>query len=148
MRYAVPVLLMMALTAPGTTQIGYVSEKDLQATVTSYVDAFSRLDAAAMDRLETEDFVLMQDGVMVTKRQQMASLKATERKLTNAKFALSFGESWVVADSAVITGTMTVTAPGAEALPGTFTHLLRRSATEWRIQHAHYSTRRPNAAPK
>ena len=145
MRYMTAALLIAVTVPRAFAQIGVVSDRDMHATVEKYLAAFSKLDIATMDRMETDDFVLVQDGFVATKAQQMASLKAPGRKPNNLKFDLSFGEGWVVADSAVLTGTMTVTGEDAKPVKGAFTHLLRRSGAEWRIQHAHYSTERAPA---
>jgi len=145
MRYLMAALLVAVCVPTAVAQIGFVSEKDLQATVEKYVAAFGKLDIATMDRMETDDFILVQDGGVATKAQQMASLKAPGRKPHNVKFVVSFGEAWVVADSAVLTGTMTGIGEDGKPEKGAFTHLLRRSGTEWRIQHSHYSTERAPA---
>ena len=147
MRYLIAALLIAVSAPRPLAQIGNVSERDLHGTVEKYLAAFSALDIPTMERMETDDFIFVQDGVVATKAQQMASLKAPGRKPNNLKFALSFGEGWVVADSAVLMGTMTVTGDDGKPVKGAFTHLLRRSGTEWQIQHSHYSTERAPAAP-
>ena len=78
----------------------------------------------------------------------MASLKAPGRKPGNLKFDISVKSEqiWVVSDSAVMTGTMTVTGADGRPTKGAFTHLMRRTGQEWRIQHSHYSTERDPAA--
>ena len=150
MRYLLAALLVVVTMPKTRAQIGFVSDKDLHGTIETYLAAFGTHDIPTMERMETDDFILVQDGVVATKAEQMASLKAPGRKPNNLKFALSFREGWVsIADSAVLTGTMTVTGEDGKPVKGAFTHLLRRSGTEWRIQHAHYSTERPAAgAPK
>ena len=147
MRHWFTAMLVAASVSGTSAQIGIVSEKELHATVETYLAAFSKLDIATMDRMETDDFIFVQDGVVATKAQQMASLKAPGRKPNNLKFDLSFGEGWVVSDSAVLTGTMTVTGEDGKPMKGAFTHLLRRSGRDWRIQHSHYSTERPAPSP-
>jgi len=147
MRYWIVAMFVAASAARSSAQIGIVSEKDLQDTVQAYVAAYAKLDVATMDRMETDDFIFVQDGVVATKTQQMASLKTPGRKPAIVKFDLSFGEAWVVADSAVLTGTMTVTGQDGQSLKGAFTHLLRRSGRGWQIQHSHYSTERAAAGP-
>ena len=140
--------LLIALSVPNAVaQVGIVSEKDLHATVERHLAAFSKLDIATMDRIETDDFIFVQDGFLARKAQQMESLKAPGRKPDNLQFDLSFAEGWVVADSAVLTGTMTVTGEDGKPVKGAFTHLLRRSGSEWRIQHSHFSTERAAAIP-
>ena len=98
-----------------------------------------------MDRMETDDFAFVQDGLVATKAQQMASLKAPGRKPNCLKLDLSLGKRGFVADSAVLTGTMTVIGEDGKPVKGAFTHLPRRSGTEWRLQHSHYSTERAPA---
>jgi ketosteroid isomerase-like protein len=143
MRNLIAALLVVVSLPKAAAQIGVVFEKDLHATVEQYLVAFSTLDVATIEHMETDDFIFVQDGIVSTKAQQMASLKAPGRKPTNLKFELSFQEGWVVSDSAVLTGTMIATGEDGKPVKGAFTHLLRRTGTEWRIQHSHYSTEAP-----
>ena len=69
MRYLMAALLVAVCVPTAVAQIGFVSEKDLQATVEKYVAAFGKLDIATMDRMETDDFILVQDGGVATKAQ-------------------------------------------------------------------------------
>jgi ketosteroid isomerase-like protein len=142
------VVTVMAATVSAVGQIGSVSDKQLIGVIQDYLDAFGKLDVATMDRLETDDFVFVQDGVVLTKAQQMASLKAPGRKPGDLKFTISVKseQMWVVADSAVMTGVLTATGADGRATRSAFTHLMRRSGQEWRIQHSHYSTEREPAA--
>ena len=87
MQYLVAMIVVVASVAAPGGQINsgsdnriIVSDKQLIGAIQTYMDAFGKLDVATMDRLETDDFVFVQDGVVLTKTQQMASLKAPGRK--------------------------------------------------------------------
>lgn len=147
MGYWLAGMLVAATASAPSGQLGTVSEKELHATVETYLAAYRQLDMATMDRMETDDFIFVQDGRVATKTQQMASLKAPGRKANSLKFDLAFGDGWVVADSAVLTGSMTVTGEDGKPLKGAFTYLLRRTRGEWRVQHAHHSTERAVSGP-
>ncbi len=149
MRYLVAIIVVAASVAGPSAQIGSVSDKQLIAVIETYLEAFGKLDVAAMDRLETDDFVFVQDGLVLTKPQQMASLKAPGRKPGNLRFEISVKSEhmWVTGNSAVMTGTMTVTGTGGKPTKAAFTHLLRRTGADWQIQHSHYSTEQTPTPP-
>lgn len=150
MRHLVAGMLFVAVAVSAVVARGQSApapETEIRAMLDRYFAAYSKLDAATMDRLETDDFIFVQDGFVATKAQQMESLKKPGRKPGNMTFDFSFGKVWTVGDSAVVTGVLTVTPPDGKPLPGAFTHLLRRVAGEWRLQHSHYSTERPSVAP-
>ena len=138
----------VATTATPDGQIGVVSDELLVGVVPDSLDTFGQLDVARVDRLETEDFVFVQDGIVLTKAQHLASLKASGRKPGDLKFDISVKSEhmWMVADSAVMTGVVTITAADGKPTRYAFADVMRRRGRDWRIQHSHYSTEREPAS--
>ena len=143
------VVLMFVALSGGVVnaQIGGPAESDIRSVLDTYVAAYARLDVTTMDKLETEDFVFVQDGVVLTKADQMASLKQPGRTPGNMTFTFSIEKVWSIADAAVVTGKISsASADGKPMFKAAFTHVLRKTAGDWRLQHSHYSTEREAAS--
>ena len=129
-----------------------VPEKEIVASIYAYFDAFARLDADAMAAIETDDYVFIQDGRIVDKQQQIASIRDARKKLgTTAppprKYAIEVHRISRAGDRFVVTGTNTVTAEGT-AFKAAFTEVWLQQGGRWRVQHGHYSGPPPSAGQK
>jgi ketosteroid isomerase-like protein len=140
MRVAATALLLAGLGAFVAAQ----STADQRAVLDAnkaWFDAFVRGDADAMDKIETADFVFIQDGLIEDKAQQLADIrKRAGRPLEQThrvdlhRFARS-GNVAIVTGHNVIT---TATDSGRVA----FSEVWVRDGSLWRVAQAHYSAAR------
>ena len=84
------VVLLMVLSAAGSA-FGQdrVLMNEVLAANRQWFEAFVRSDADAMDRAETDDFVIIQDGRIVPKAEQLAHIRARDGRHLHRTFRLS-----------------------------------------------------------
>jgi ketosteroid isomerase-like protein len=116
------------------------AQQDLQgqllAAKSAWLDAFFRGDADGVAKLETEDFVFIQQGQITDNPQQ------TQRNRTRGpvqqKRDTEVHRLVVNGDTAFLLGTDTITT-SSDSSRQHFTVVFSRRGGNWLIQHAHYS---------
>jgi len=106
----------------------------------SWFEAFVRGDANAMDNLETDDFVFIQDGMLVDKADQLAGIRKRGEPLKQTH-TIELHKLATTGDVVVATGFNIVR--GEETGRAAFSEVWIREGGRWRVKQAHYSTLRP-----
>lgn len=115
-------------------------EAEILAAGEAWLAALDRRDAQAMDQMETEDFVFVQDGLLVNKPEQIAMLRSTQvPSPATPTRSVKVNSLSLEGDVAVMTGTRTV-GMGGISIDAVFTEVWARANEEWLIKAAHYST--------
>jgi uncharacterized protein (TIGR02246 family) len=90
---------------PSTSMAASPAEQELLKVEREWLDAYLKRDAAAIDRIEANDFVITHaDGRMMTKADEIASLKKPAPAGPGPTFMTSDTKVRVYGDAAVLTG--------------------------------------------
>jgi uncharacterized protein (TIGR02246 family) len=116
-------------------------EADVKKFIDDFAAALSKNDAATLDKIFSDDYVLVtQTGDMVTKAQRLDAIKAGDLKFENVVFKIekvrSFGETAV----AIAGSSGKTTNKGKESTANyRVTLVLNKTKDGWRIVSAHLS---------
>ena len=135
-------VLLMALPALGHAQTP-LPQKEIVAAEHAWFDAFTKLDADAMGRIESDGFVFIQDGRMEDKDRQIASIREAKKRSSDGglsrKYEIEVHRIVRIVDRFLVTGTNTATSPQG-TVKFAFTEVWYQQSGEWHLQHAHYSS--------
>ena len=138
MRLAAIILLPAAARAAITSRHGPDVEKKILDANKVWFDAYIQGDADAMDQMETDDFVFIQDGRLVDKAEQLASIRQRETVLDRTH-VVELHKITTAGDAVVVTGFNTGTSAGQDFRLA-FSEVWVREGDSWRVKLAHYST--------
>ena len=155
------VVLLMALSAAGSAfgQDRALMDEVLAAN-RQWFEAFVHSDADAMDRAETDEFVIIQDGRIVPKAEQLAHIRARDGRHLHRTYrlsdvavqvhrsgSLSIAQRTVPQvpspslDVVVLTGVRVDQSTRSDLTArATFSEVWVRHHGRWRVSLAHYST--------
>jgi ketosteroid isomerase-like protein len=134
--------ILLTLSAQAAEAQGSAVEAEILAAGEAWLAALDRADADAMDRMETNDFVFVQDGFLVNKPEQIGSIRNLRNRpalpVTPTR-SVKVNSLSVEGDVAVMTGTRTIEM-GGSSFETAFTEVWVRTSEGWLVKAAHYST--------
>jgi ketosteroid isomerase-like protein len=133
-------ILVMVGSVSCRAQNSTVQQEVLDAN-RSWFDAFVRGDANQMDSMETEDFVFIQDGLLLDKADQIAGVRKFAGQLKQTH-TIELHKLATAGDAVIATGFNIVNSEN-ETQRAAFTEVWVRDGGRWRIKQGHYSTMRP-----
>ena len=117
-------------------------ETEILSAIRNYFDALNRLDIDAIERIQTDDYVFIQDGRIVDKNTQISGLRDMKQKEPgglNLTTDVTLHRLLNAGDRFIVTGQYRFTdASGVHH--DSFTEVWINQAGRWRMQHAHYSS--------
>ena len=138
MRLAALILLSAAARAAVTSSHEQDVEREILDANKMWFDAYIHGDADAMDQIETDDFVIIQDGRLVDKAEQLARIRQREGVLDQSH-EVELHQIAPAGDAVVVTGFSNGTSGGQEFRLA-FSEVWVREGDSWRVKLAHYST--------
>jgi len=145
---ALSAIVLFGVTMTSTAQQNTAApEQEIRSAIQSYFEALNRLDADALDHIETDDYIFIQDGFILDKKTQIAMLREAKKQKPgnlNQKSEGTLHRILNAGDRYIVTGRNKVS-DVTDVLDAAFTEVWVRQAGQWRLQHAHYSTSRPPA---
>ena len=92
-----------------------------------------------MDKIETPEFVMIQDGQLMDKAQQLAGIRKRSGKALDQSHSVEVHKFVLNGNVAVLTGYNVVKAPTASDRV-TFTEVWVRDGSQWQVAQGHYSS--------
>ena len=118
------------------------AEHEILAASDARMSAVFRKDEDALDRLQDDDFMLVQDGLVLNKREQILRVLAFNSPDTDPGRDVRLDHISFERNVAVITGVMTITV-NLNQFSTAFTEVWVRRGNSWVAKAAHYSTIAP-----
>jgi hypothetical protein len=116
-----------------------VAQRQVLAASEARMSAVLRADADTLNLIQDDDFVLIQDGLVLNKAEQIARVLAFDAPEGLPRLSIELNNISFTEDVAIITGIITI-GRNNNGFRSAFTEVWLRKGELWLAKAAHYST--------